>query len=236
MRPIAAPNETPLAPLHMYFQVGLRWRAAPARTRAPDDAAAPAAAAAATPAAPRVAAAALVTVGNPGPEPTDTSSKDSQKLVYSALTGKLRLMLARGSRDVPTLWYAGFTLTRTVTRTRTGTRTVTRTVTRTRYAGFTLPLALAASASPLDVHSMYVHWHQRIASSVFCLAALPSQVTLSPSLTPEPTWLTLATPTLTPALTLTFTAGAAAAATTALAVAASRHQRHHLRVSTLTLT
>ena len=112
MRPIAAPNETPLAPLNMYFQVGLRWRAAPARTRAPDDAttAAAAAAAAATPAAPRVAAAALVTVGNPGSEPTDTSSKDSQKPEYSALTGKLRLMLARGSRDVPTLWHADSTL------------------------------------------------------------------------------------------------------------------------------
>ena len=61
-------------------------------------------------AAPRVAAAALVTVGNPGSEPTDTSSKDSQKPEYSALTGKLRLMLARGSRDVPTLWHADSTL------------------------------------------------------------------------------------------------------------------------------
>ena len=154
VRPIAAPNETPLVPLNMYFQVGLRWRAAPARinAHAPDGAAAPAAAAA-----PRVAPAALVTVGNPGPEPTETSSKDSQKPEYSALTGKLRLMLARGSRDVPTLW----------------------------YAGFTLPMALAASAAPLDVHSMYVHWHQRIASSVFCLAALPSQLGLPPLLLPH---------------------------------------------------
>ena len=66
VRPIAAPNETPLVPLNMYFQVGLRWRAAPARiiAHASDGAAAPAAAAA-----PRVAAAALVTVGNPGSKP-----------------------------------------------------------------------------------------------------------------------------------------------------------------------
>ena len=67
-------------------------------------------------------------------------------------------MLARGSRNVPTLY----------------------------YAGFTLPLAIANSAKPLDVHSMFVHWHQRIASAVFCLAAMPLQATLPPIPSPQP--------------------------------------------------
>ena len=170
VRPVAAPNETPLAPLNMYFQVALRWRAAPARPRAPAAAAAAAAdAPPATPAAPRVAAAALVTVGNPGSEATRTSSKDSQKPEYSALTGVLRLMLARGSRNVPTLY----------------------------YAGFTLPLAIANSAKPLEVHSMFVHWHQRIASAVFCLAAMPTQATL-PAIPSPQAYLTPAAPTPNP--------------------------------------
>ena len=62
------------------------------------------------------------------------------------------------------------------------------------YAGFTLPLAIAHSAKPLEVHSLFVHWHQRIASAVFCLAAMPSQATLPPIPGPQP-YLTPAAPT-----------------------------------------